>query len=370
MAIRITTTHVWTKLFIPINWVSRLLCIGLVLSLLDLMGADGTFGVILFIVGFFGALIVHGLFIEQFYHVIQTYLYVTVNLGTKISMRDARYLMFLFAPSELGQWYPMKGIKDLPKEIRRQALMESTKRIYREIGHFPPEPDVETNQTSYSSTSTTHGSDMVMDGFSDLVSMLCKLAKADNHISKEEIELIESFFKQTLNLTPDQRKQAVNYFNEAKVSDIPFEAYARRFLQYHRQNQDLLEAICTLLTNLALADGELSSEEEILINQTISIFDVPGRAYNEFKKTYRQHPYDSASGKEKKYAKVLGLDKNLSHEIIRQAYRRLAMQYHPDKVAHLGAKMKEVAEHEMKLINEAYEYLRSRYAKESQPAYD
>jgi DnaJ like chaperone protein len=37
------------------------------------------------------------------------------------------------------------------------------------------------------------------------------------------------------------------------------------------------------------------------------------------------------------------------------------MQYHPDRVAHLGPKLREVAEHEMKEINEAYDFFRRKY---------
>ena len=38
MAIRITTTHVWTKVFVPIIWMSRLFLIGIAISILDFLG--------------------------------------------------------------------------------------------------------------------------------------------------------------------------------------------------------------------------------------------------------------------------------------------------------------------------------------------
>jgi DnaJ like chaperone protein len=332
----------------------------------DLFGAKGTFGGILTLIGIIGALVLHALWVEKFYHALQTYLYVRINLGTKIYMRDARYLTLLFAPSDLGHWYPMKGIRDLPKDIRRQALMQSAKNIYRDNGLVCPEPEVNFTQAHYSPPSASHGTDAVMAGFSDLVAMLCKLAKADNQISEQEVDLIEAFFSQTLNLTEEQRKTAISYFNEARSSNTTFEAHARRFMQYHRNNHQLLESVCTLLTNLALADGELSAEEDILINETISIFETEGRAYHHFKDAFRQKKNDCSSEKEKQYAKVMGLDGELSHEKICHAYRRLAKQYHPDRVAHLGDKIKDVAEHQMKLINEAYQYLRSRYASAEQ----
>mgnify|MGYP003694172765 CR=1 FL=1 len=43
---------------------------------------------------------------------------------------------------------------------------------------------------------------------------------------------------------------------------------------------------------------------------------------------------------------------------IRSRYLSLIAQYHPDKVAHLGAKLQMLAERETKLLNEAYQALK------------
>jgi DnaJ like chaperone protein len=39
------------------------------------------------------------------------------------------------------------------------------------------------------------------------------------------------------------------------------------------------------------------------------------------------------------------------------------MQYHPDKVAHLGEEFKAVAEEKMKEINAAYSHFKQRYGR-------
>ena len=367
MRIRIVTTHIWTKIFIPIVWISRflflMLCVFSFASFLDFINIDNAIinilGVILIVGVFIGSLLVHSMFIEQFYHTIQTYLYVAVNLRTKISFPEARYLKLLFAPSELNQWYPMKGIKDLPKEIRRQSLLYSAKKIYLDIGNYPTEPKNLQGQT-YSRTNSRQNTETIMDGFSDLVAMFYLLSKADNHISKEEINIIESFFVDILKLSEKQYKLAIEYFNNTKTFNISFEVYARKFIQYHYDNKEFLEAICTVLTNIALSDGILSSEEEILLNEAISIFDVAGNAYNDYKNKQKQQKVRSTDT-DKEYAKILGLDGEFSFEEIKQVYRRLALTYHPDKVSHLGHKLQKVAELEMKHINEAYNYFKSKY---------
>lgn len=56
--------------------------------------------------------------------------------------------------------------------------------------------------------------------------------------------------------------------------------------------------------------------------------------------------------------KILGVDSNASQKDIVVAYRKLAQQNHPDKVAGLSKEFKELANRKMKEINEAYKLLR------------
>jgi hypothetical protein len=56
---------------------------------------------------------------------------------------------------------------------------------------------------------------------------------------------------------------------------------------------------------------------------------------------------------------VLNIDRNATPEEIKQAYRRLAGQYHPDKVQHLGEEFRELAEKRFKEIEAAYRVLGS-----------
>ena len=55
---------------------------------------------------------------------------------------------------------------------------------------------------------------------------------------------------------------------------------------------------------------------------------------------------------------VLDVSRNASQEEIKKAYRKLANQYHPDKVAHLGDEFKKLAEERFKEIQEAYQTLK------------
>ncbi len=55
---------------------------------------------------------------------------------------------------------------------------------------------------------------------------------------------------------------------------------------------------------------------------------------------------------------VLGVGPGADQGEIRKAYRRLAAQYHPDKVAHLGEEFRRLADKKFKAIQAAYETLK------------
>ena len=58
---------------------------------------------------------------------------------------------------------------------------------------------------------------------------------------------------------------------------------------------------------------------------------------------------------------LFGLDETATHDRIRQAYREAVSLYHPDKVSHLGAELRQLAEEKTKRFNSAYSVLEDFY---------
>ena len=77
-----------------------------------------------------------------------------------------------------------------------------------------------------------------------------------------------------------------------------------------------------------------------------------------------QRPRNTNSGlkDERYYAGVLQLNGQTNRDEIKKHYHELVSQYHPDKVNHLGPKLRKVAEEEMREINEAYNFFKKQYA--------
>ena len=78
----------------------------------------------------------------------------------------------------------------------------------------------------------------------------------------------------------------------------------------------------------------------------------------------RKHQQASRNQDEEQHCKTLGIDGLITPDAVKRQYRILASQYHPDKVAHLGPKLKVAAEEEMKKINVAFRYYKDKYKME------
>ena len=56
--------------------------------------------------------------------------------------------------------------------------------------------------------------------------------------------------------------------------------------------------------------------------------------------------------------RILEIESGVDQETVKNAYRRMANKYHPDKVNHLGEDFLKVAEDKFKAISEAYQDIR------------
>ena len=56
--------------------------------------------------------------------------------------------------------------------------------------------------------------------------------------------------------------------------------------------------------------------------------------------------------------KILGLDSSETDNEVKKTYRKMAAKYHPDKVAHLGEDLKNLAEEKFKALNDAYQNIK------------
>lgn len=63
---------------------------------------------------------------------------------------------------------------------------------------------------------------------------------------------------------------------------------------------------------------------------------------------------------DKYFYSVLGINPGASAAEIKSAYKKMIIQYHPDKVVNLGPELQSLAKKKTQEINEAYQYLKTK----------
>jgi len=185
--------------------------------------------------------------------------------------------------------------------------------------------------------------------FTATFAMLGKVAKADGKVCEHEIKVIQEFMSQRLNLDAAARQFAIGLFNAAKDNDTPFEEYARQFGQIFSHDPQLRMMFYELLFTVAMADGELHPAEEALLREAPAHIGLHGNVYETVRRQF-------VSDLSHHYA-MLGLQDGADLAEVKKAYRRLAGEYHPDKVIAKGLPddFIKFAESKFRDINEAYE---------------
>ena len=188
--------------------------------------------------------------------------------------------------------------------------------------------------------------------FTAAFSMLAKISKADGRINEPEIRAIETFMTRDLQLDGAGQETAKNIFRQAKSSPEPFEAFARQFYAVFRYQPNIIELMMDVLLRVSAADGRISPGEEEMLLSAVRIFQYSQADYNRLKSRYvrKTDPY---------YA-VLKCDESASDDQIKQKYRALVREYHPDKIEAKGLPEEFIkfASDKFTEIQEAYEHIR------------
>jgi DnaJ like chaperone protein len=189
--------------------------------------------------------------------------------------------------------------------------------------------------------------------FATTFAMLGKMAKVDGSVTREEIQVVETFIRERLGLTGQARDLAIKIFNEAKDNPTPFDAYARQFGDVFAQDHAMRAMFFEILHTLAMADGTLHPAEDALLKQALAALRL------------EQTLYDDLRGKmpalDHHYA-VLGISADASDDELKRAYRKAVQEYHPDKIVSKGLpeEFTKFAEEKFKEINASYEAIKSK----------
>ena len=207
--------------------------------------------------------------------------------------------------------------------------------------------------------------------FKTVFSLLGHIAKADGHVSNEEIQAARSVMQQ-MRLDEQQSKRAIEFFNEGKQVDFYPDRCIEEFRNISHHNRALTQMLMEILIFEALADGKLDrSEEKVLL----TISEQIGYSVQDYQRLVQmvmgqQHFHQTGSGQahyqqqstedalKEAYA-VLGVTDSASDGEVKKAYRRQMNQHHPDKLVSKGMpeEMVKMATEKTQEIKAAYELI-------------
>ncbi len=195
-----------------------------------------------------------------------------------------------------------------------------------------------------------------------LVHILVKIAQSDGHFTKAELATMTNFFQYNLHYDQDQMYWVKQLIKDARDAEEDMNDLLTEFRNsfVYEPRLILLELIYQIIyTKRPVVQDELKQARQVAAFLQIASYDL---RTIEAKYMYgRQQTAATAAQSEERYYAVLGLEQGRDFMAIKKAYRKLSMQYHPDKVAHLGEEFKSVAEEKMKEINQAYDYFKKKY---------
>lgn len=192
-----------------------------------------------------------------------------------------------------------------------------------------------------------------------LVQILIHIAKIDGRISREEIQTIHRFFQYNLHYNQTQMLWVKELIKEATNSEQSLDALLQEFKSTFAYEPRLI--LLELIYQLLFAKPSVPENELEIARRIAAYLDIPVYTQRTMEAKYRYHgSQGGATGGDmaaQHYA-TLGLEKGADLEEVKKAYRKLSMEYHPDKVRHLGDEFQAVAEEKMKEINQAYDYIK------------
>ena len=204
-----------------------------------------------------------------------------------------------------------------------------------------------------------------------LMVLIAAVMKADGQVKRSELDYVKRFL--LANYGEQRGKEMLKVLQQMVEREILIDQVCQQIkvntdynTRYH---------MVDFLFGLGGADGDYHQTE---INMLRLIAQYLGISQSDYTSIYERHigrsdsGYSSGSGNSgnssgarrtssyrKDPYKVLGIESSATDDEVKKAYRRMAMKYHPDRVAGMSEELQRNAAEQMKEINEAYEVIKT-----------
>lgn len=188
--------------------------------------------------------------------------------------------------------------------------------------------------------------------FFSMLVLASYVIQADGRIMHSEMEFMRRFLANTYGAAArEQGDQILHELFErrAKMTDAQWRNQIAAVCVQLQQEMPAAQRLqlLSLMVQLSRADGKVDQSEIRVLYELASWLSVDSSMVDQLSNL-------GGNSLEEAY-KVLGVKSDATDEEVRNAYRQLALKYHPDRVATLGEDVKKQAEETFKRINEAKE---------------
>jgi len=176
-----------------------------------------------------------------------------------------------------------------------------------------------------------------------LLVLSAAIMKADNRILKSELDYVKHFMVSQFGV--QQAEQQLLMLRDILSRDVDIVAVSGQVRQYMDYSSRL--QLLHYLFGIASADGGFNVRE---IEMAFRIAQLLGIRQPDIESVKAMFVKDTQSA-----YKILEIQPDVSDEEVKKAYRKMALKYHPDRVAHLGDDVQKAANKKFQELNAAYE---------------
>ncbi|MGY8915378.1 MAG: TerB family tellurite resistance protein [Flavobacteriales bacterium] len=182
----------------------------------------------------------------------------------------------------------------------------------------------------------------------NLLSLCSVVIKADGNVTQSELDYVRQYFLSTYG--KDKANAIFRTFNEVikkrEISAAKICAYLNQRTRYEVRLQ-----LLHFLFGIAQSDGSISPLEIEKIKEIAGYLNVGMIDFESIKAMFIKSA-DTAY-------KILEIERSVSDEEVKKAYRTMAKKYHPDRVITDNEAIKKGAEEKFKEVQKAYETIQA-----------
>ncbi len=204
-----------------------------------------------------------------------------------------------------------------------------------------------------------------------LMVLIAAVMKVDGAVKRSELDYVKRFL--LANYGEERGREMLKVLQQMVEHDIAIDQVCMQIkvntdynTRYH---------MVDFLFGIGGADGDFNQAE---LNMLRLIAQYLGISQSDYTSIHERHvgtgssDYSDYSGYSHRAStsssynkdpyRVLGIDSSATDDEVRKAYRKMAMKYHPDRVAGMSEELQRNAADQMKEINQAYEVIKQRRA--------